>query len=74
MNMDESRLKEIQEYKAFYKELGLPSAPSGYYINDGWIDWYVFLGTEPRSLPSYEEAKRIDKAPTVNFSDEKKEK
>ena len=31
-------------YKSSYKELGLPSNPNAFYKDNGWIDWYDFLG------------------------------
>ena len=52
-------IKRWREYKARYKELGLPAGPEAYYKDSGWIDIYDFLGTSPNSLPSYEEAKQI---------------
>ena len=41
------------------KELGLPASPQVYYKNEGWIDFYDFLGTRKKEVYSYEEAKRI---------------
>lgn len=56
--VQEKGIKSMREYKVSYKKLGLPSAPASQYKDAGWIDWYVFLGTKPHSLPTYEEAKR----------------
>lgn len=47
------------EYKAKYKELGLPSTPQTTYKNKGWINWYDYLGNETKTYPTYEEAQRI---------------
>lgn len=52
-------IQSMSEYKVSYKELGLPSAPASHYKDAGWIDWYMFLGTKPHSLPPYDEAQRI---------------
>lgn len=53
----ENGIKSAAEYKAKYKELGLPSNPKKFYKED-WIDCASFFGKEKKSFPSsYEEAK-----------------
>ena len=40
----ENGITSSDDYKSYYKELGLPSNPHVFYKNRGWIDWYDFLG------------------------------
>ena len=56
----EKGISGLNDYKAQYKDLGLPAAPNYTYKDSGWTNWYDFLGKEtPVSYPSYEEAKKI---------------
>ena len=57
--VQEKGVKSGSEYKLICKEYGLPVNPETFYAGKGWIDWYVFLGKEAVSYPSYEEASRI---------------
>lgn len=47
------------DYMNIYSVLGLPSNPSYTYKNEGWTNWFEFLGREKKVYPSYEEAKKI---------------
>lgn len=58
--VQEKGIKTREEYKKYYKDLGLPSTPPSAYKTNGWNGWYDFLGkTKPTDFPSYEDAKRI---------------
>ena len=55
----EKGIKSVEEYRACYKELGLPAEPSTYYEGKGWTNWYDFLDKEAVSFPPYEVAKSM---------------
>lgn len=52
-------IKSGSDYKKKYsQDSRLPPAPHRTYANDGWTNWYDFLGTKkPNLYPTYEEAK-----------------
>lgn len=40
-------LKNNREWRTFIKEnknLGIPASPDRYYKNNGWVNWYIWLG------------------------------
>jgi len=57
-------IKNHPDYKERYREdPRLPSTPSEFYADAGWIDWYDFLGNErPDVYPTYAEAQAAAKA------------
>jgi len=59
------------EYLKRYKEdQRLPSKPERHYINDGWIDFYDFLGTKKKVLLTYSEAQIYAQKKKVKTSEE----
>ena len=40
----ENGINSYAAYKSSYHALGLPSNPNAFYKDNGWIDWYDFLG------------------------------
>lgn len=52
-------IPDSKGYKSSYKRLHLPAHPDRYYKNDGWIDWYDFLGKNIVIYPTYNEAVQI---------------
>ena len=40
----ENGINSASDYWLSHKELGLPAMPSMFYKDNGWIDWYDFLG------------------------------
>ena len=40
----ENGITSQSAYKSSYHALGLPSNPNAFYKDNGWIDWYDFLG------------------------------
>ncbi|PTU79707.1 integrase, partial [Pseudomonas indoloxydans] len=57
-------IKKHSDYKKRYREdLRLPSNPSQFYVDAGWIDWYDFLGNErPDFYTTYAEAQAAARA------------
>ena len=51
-------IKDVDEYRMVSKKHGLPSGPEKYYKDNGWIDWYDFLG-KSRKVSSDERKYRI---------------
>ena len=66
--VQENGITSQADYKSSYKELGLPSLPSEFYKDRGWVDWYVFISKSKASYPTYEEAQRIVKENGINSS------
>ena len=54
----ENGIMGAEEYRAKYKELGLPSNPNNFYKEE-WLGWHSFLGKDKKHFPSYEETKRL---------------
>ena len=54
----EKGIKSQSDYHNYFKELGLPAAPSQFY-KDNWVSWFAFLGKSPKVQVSYDEAHRI---------------
>lgn len=54
----EKGISSHKEYKASYKNLGLPSNPNSYY-SEKWCGWDGFFGRTKVKYPSYEKAQRI---------------
>ena len=40
----EKGISGVNDYKAQYKDLGLPANPNIFYKDSGWTNWYDFLG------------------------------
>ena len=40
----ENGINSLADYKSSYKDYNLPSSPNVFYKDNGWIDWYDFLG------------------------------
>lgn len=70
--VQENELKNIDEYRASYKELELPAAPDRYYKEKGWISWPDFFGRKKVSYPTYEKAKRIVQESGIKGKDDYK--
>ena len=47
--VQENRTQSAREYHSVCKNLGLPVQPDSYYKNEGWTDWYDFLGKSKRT-------------------------
>ena len=57
--VQENGITSQADYKSSYKELGLPSLPSEFYKDRGWVDWYVFISKSKASYPTYEDRKSV---------------
>lgn len=61
----ESGIKSMKEYILVYKAIGLPSSPCYQYRDEGWIDWYDFLG---KSKPISSSARKTKVYTTLSIS------